>query len=136
MTSATSSNWRSFVAVLLALGLGVASGPVIVTRGFGAFPWVSSLRYGAFVYWFLCLVACPAVVALVADRWRLLLAPLASLVMTASLEYQSFRWHESAHGAGAWDYMKKDIELDIAMAAVALAASFLITYALQRIQRA
>jgi hypothetical protein len=136
LAEAHRSSWRTGLAVFLALALGLASGPFVVTSGFGLFSFVGTFRYSAFVFWFLCLVACPVLVGLAADRWRFLLVPLSSVVMSASLKYQNFLWHIRFHQDGAWAYMKKDLELDIAMALIALAFSFLVAYAFHKNRRA
>jgi hypothetical protein len=129
-------SWRSGLGLLLALASGLASGPFITTNGFGLIPFVSTANYGPVACWLLCAAACPLLVGLMTDRWHFFLSPLASVLMSTSVEYRSYRWHQQHHKEGPWAYMQKDIGLDISMAVAALIFSFFIAYAIHKNRRA
>ena len=129
--------WRGIFGVFLTVALGLASGPFMVTSGFGIFRFLNNFVLGGFVLWFIYLLVCFVSVSLVTDRWHYFLTPLSSLVMSGSLGYQNYLFLQKfGHSHNAWSYMKKDIEFYIDMALFALVVSVLVAYVVRKIRKA
>jgi hypothetical protein len=123
------------MGLVAALVLGLVAGALVTSRGFGFLPFFSTFRYGGLLLWCICIVLCPLAVCMVTNRWRVTLALMANAVLTASVEYQSYLFIKRFH-QDAWAYMRKDFELDMSMAVVALLVGACVGYAAWRRQRA